>query len=56
MDQGPDFIGVYEIGKVIPVFETESEDFVFSGGVYRAGLRFRQPYPFWKSSHNKHPL
>ena len=50
VDQGPDFIGVYEIGKVIPIFESESESFVFSGGVYRAGLAgFRQPYPFWKS-------
>lgn len=50
VEQGSDFLGVYDIGKVIPVFDNGSETYVFSGGIFRAGLSgFRERYPFWKA-------
>jgi hypothetical protein len=57
VEQGQEFLGVYEIGQVVPVYQTTSEDFVFTGGIFNSGLSgLRVRYPFWKAVRQSIPF
>jgi hypothetical protein len=47
--RGQEFLGVYQIGAVIPFFPTQATEFVIEGGVFETGLSAsRVRYPFWQ--------
>lgn len=49
IDQGPNFLGIHEAGKIVPVFENEFNNYAFTGGIFNSGLAgFRNRYPFWR--------
>lgn len=49
IDYGPDPVGVFRIGSVVPVIPVEGQDsLVLRGGIFETGLSaLRSPYPFW---------